>query len=111
VERVWPALARCLGERFAERFTAFAAATPLPAEGGPLADGRAFARTVTPAEMTDEARLEVLGVDLRFRSNLRGLLPRRGVVLRAARLRQARRVVIGTRLPILGVRVFSLPVG
>src|SRR5262249_22125644 len=40
--RAWPALHRALGEKFAPHFEEYAASAPLPREGGPLADGRAF---------------------------------------------------------------------
>ncbi len=98
--RAWPALARCLGERFRERFDDFAAQTPLPAQGGPLADGRAFVQTLAAGEWTDDVRLEVLAVDLR-----------RGARLRIAWLRQARRLMIGGRLPWLGTWAWAVPLG
>jgi hypothetical protein len=109
--RAWPALVRCLGERFRERFEAFAAKTPLPSEGGPLADGRAFARTLAEEEWTDEARLEVFGVDLRMAVCAGGLRPRRGVVVKWAWLREARRLVVGMRCPGVGARTMSVRIG
>src|SRR5262249_38010118 len=102
----WPALTRALGERFEPAFAAFAAAVPLPEIGGPLADGRAFARAV--GVLPDEARLEVLAVDLRFRSTKRGLRPRRVPALRFAWLRQSRRLVLGVCGRWLGMRWLSL---
>jgi len=43
--RAWPALVKALGGGlFRQRFTEFAARTPRPARGGPLADGHTFAR-------------------------------------------------------------------
>ncbi len=104
--RAWPALVRCLSDGYAERFRAYAGGTPPPTEGGPLADGRAFARTLPPALVDDEARAEVLLVDLNWRRTANGLRPRRGVTLKAAWLR--RRLVLGVRLPRLGVRLVSL---
>jgi hypothetical protein len=98
VARAWPALAACLGEKFVERFDRFAAETPLPAEGGPLADGRALARALRAEELSDEARAEVFWVDLRWRSVPAGLVPRRVVVMRAVWLRQKRRLLLGMRL-------------
>ncbi len=106
----WPALARCLGDDFAERFSAFARATALPARGGPLADGRAFAATLPARLLDDEARLEVLTTDLPHRRARDGLVPRRGPALRWAWLPGARRLVLGVRLPGLGVRLLALPV-
>lgn len=107
--RAWPALARMLGEDFAPRFREFATHSPLPAEGGPLADGRFFAATCY-AELTDEARQEVLGVDLHHRRSADGLRPRRGLCIRAAWLPGARRIVLAVRLPGLGIHGLSLPV-
>jgi hypothetical protein len=109
--RAWPALARALGARFNERFAAFAAAVPPPAEGGPLVDGRGFARTLAASERTDELRLALLAFDLRWRSGAGGLLARRGPALRAAWLRRARRLAVGVRLPWLGPHVLLVPLG
>ena len=98
-----------LTRSFRELFEAFAAQTPLPAEGGPLADGRAFVQTIAPGEWADDVRLEVLAIDLRLRRTAKGLRPRRGPTLKVAWLRQARRLVIGGRLPWLGTWACSLP--
>src|SRR5262245_31430986 len=43
VQRAWPALARALGDDFDHLFPDYATATPAPRDGGPLADGDAFA--------------------------------------------------------------------
>jgi hypothetical protein len=102
----WPALTQALGERFEPAFAAFAAAIPLPEIGGPLADGRAFARHV--GVLPDKARLEVLAVDLRFRSTKRGLRLRRGPALRFAWLQQSRRLVLGAYGRWLGMHWLSL---
>jgi hypothetical protein len=108
--RAWPGLARALGEEFETRFTDFAARTPLPREGGPLADGRAFAAELAArGELPDEGRLEALAVDLHHRKTAGGLRPRRGFAFKAARLRAARRLLLGVRLPWLGVWQFRLP--
>jgi hypothetical protein len=109
VALAWPALARALGERFEPSFAVFAAASALPEEGGPLADGREFSRQLYAAgALPEEARLEVLDVDLQYARSKRGLRPRRGIALRVAWLRRARRLVLGVRLPWLGVRWLSI---
>ena len=100
VALTWPALARCLGKTFQSRFTTFAESNPPPVDGGPLADGRTFAATVSVSDLDDEARLGLMQVDLRHRR-----LP-----VRARWLPGARRVVIGVRLPRLGVRVMPVRV-
>jgi hypothetical protein len=108
----WPALAQALGERFVDCFTAYAAATPYPQHGGPLADGRALVRYLAQRdELPDEGRLEALRVDLHHVPCAGGLVPRRGVVLKAAWLRRARRLVLAVRLPWLGAWWWSLPLG
>jgi hypothetical protein len=110
VARVWPGLAAALGEQFAERFAAFARRTGLPRLGGPLADGRAFARALeSTGDLPDAGRLETLAVDLRHLSTPDGLIPRRGLHLRALLLRSRRQVVVAARLPWLGERYVSLP--
>ena len=97
VARAWPALSHCLGDQFNSRFTLFAGTHPPPAEGGPLADGRAFARTLAASEMDAESGMELLRVDLYQR-----WLP--------ARLRWLPRVgrIVGVRLPWLGVCVSTV---
>jgi hypothetical protein len=109
VARAWPALAEALGARFAERFAAFAARTPLPELGGPLADGHAFARGLARAGgLPDAGRLELLAVRLRYAARAGGLVRRRGPALAATVLRRPRRLVVALRLPWLGERWLSL---
>jgi len=110
--RAWPALAAALGYRFERLFAAFADANPLPAEGAPLADGRAFARCLAAAgELPDEGRLEALAVDLHYRTTPGGLRPRRGSACKLALLRRPRRLVVALRLPWLGERWLTVPLG
>lgn len=106
VARAWPALAAALGERFRERFRAYAQVTPPPEHGGPLADGRAFADTLADDEWTDAAVWERLTVDLHHRRDRGGLRRRRGFGLAWARLLGSGRLVVRLRLP--GGRVVAL---
>ena len=109
--RAWPGLAAALGERFETEFSAFARATPLPGESGPLADGRAFVRMLRERGRLPEAGLlESLAVDLRSaRVRGGGLRPRRGPWLVAAVLRRPARLVVGGRIPRLGERWLVVP--
>jgi hypothetical protein len=100
VARAWPALVQALGDRFHERFHEFAQRTPPPAEGGPLADGRSFLGTLSAAEQTDELRTAALWVDL-------GQC--RWAGLRFTWLAQSRQLLIGVRLPWLGMHGFTIP--
>jgi hypothetical protein len=101
--RAWPNLAAGLGDRFLERFGVFAAETALPSWGGPLADGFAFARWLKARrELPEAARLELLGVELRYRARVDGLVPRRGPIFRVALLRRPARCVLALRWPGLG---------
>ncbi|MCI0638529.1 MAG: hypothetical protein L0Y72_02055 [Gemmataceae bacterium] len=110
--RAWPKLTTALGSRFRELFRAFAATATMPPLGGPLADGRAFARWLSKSqEMPDAARVEALAVDLRYRSTPQGLVPRRGAALRATLLHRSRRLVVAVRMPWLGEHWLSIPVG
>jgi hypothetical protein len=110
--RAWPGLARALGERFGGLFAAYAGAAPLPREGGPLADGRAFARWLAARDELPEAgRLQALLVDLRYAAGLDGLVPRRWPSCRIAWLRRSRRLLVAVCLPWLGVRRLSIPLG
>jgi hypothetical protein len=108
--RAWPALFAALGDDSEALFATYASRSPLPKEGGPLADGRGFADFLTRLRRLPEAgRLEVLFVDLYYRRTPLGLAPRRGATLRASLLRNPYRLVVGFRLPFLGVRWFSCP--
>jgi hypothetical protein len=109
VARAWPGLAADLGEGFRERFDLLMAQVPLPHAGGPLADGRTFARLLARrGELPDAGRLEAVAVDLRYLPWKGGLVPRRGIALAWTQLREPRRVVVGLRLPWLGERWFTL---
>jgi hypothetical protein len=110
VARIFPALAEALGERFQEKFAAFATRTPLPRDGGPLADGFAFARSLADAgELPDQGKLEALAVELRFVSTANGLVRRRGPALKASLVEHPRRLVLGVHLPWLGMKWFAIP--
>jgi hypothetical protein len=67
--RAWPALDAAIGPAgLARQFAAFAAAHPLPRDGGPLADGYAFAGFLRRArELPDEGPFGGAGVTLRYR--------------------------------------------
>ena len=101
--RAWPNLAAGLGDRFLERFGVFAAETGLPSWGGPLADGFAFAHWLKARrELPEAARLELLGVELRYCAQVDGFVPRRGPSFRVALLGRPRRCVLALRWPGLG---------
>jgi hypothetical protein len=109
VARAWPGLARGLGDRYPHLFAAFAAQTPLLHAGGPLADGRAFARWLARAgELSEQGRLETLAVDLRYTNKGGVLVPRKGPALLTAVLGNPRRRVLLLRLPWIGDRWLSL---
>jgi hypothetical protein len=109
VARVWPALSRSLGETFEDRFARYARSRPLP-EGGALADGRVFARTLCPlVSLADEAKLEVLAFDLHHRVRPDGAIARRGFSLVLGQLKESFRLVIAIRLPLLGERWIRVP--
>ena len=112
VARAWPGLAGALGPHFSERFAAFAATSSIPHSGGPLADGRAFARALArDARLPDAGRIESLAVDLRYSSGPSGLKPRRGPAIAVALLTTPRRLVVAVRLPWLGERWWTMPLG
>jgi hypothetical protein len=112
VARAWPRLAAGLGRRFGEQFRVFAAANPLPRDGGPLADGRAFVRWLTAAgNLPDEGRFQALAVDLRYTTSGDGLRLRRGPSFKAALLNGRRRLVLAVRLPWLGEFWLNIPLG
>ncbi|MFO0891904.1 MAG: hypothetical protein U0790_22560 [Isosphaeraceae bacterium] len=98
VALAWPGLAEALGPRFSEEFAAFAAVTTLPALGGPLADGMAFARwLLRRGPLPAPARLDHLVVSLRYDSRPEGLVPRRGPALKWAWIDPPGRFVVAAR--------------
>jgi hypothetical protein len=108
--RAWPSLAGALGEQWREQFHAFSQTCPLPREGGPVADGYAFARFLQHAgKLPEEALLEVLAVELRYRRVPGGLRSRRGVAARAYLAGRRHRLGLAIRLPFFGERWLSLP--
>lgn len=110
VAHAWPGLARSLGPAFDERFALFAQSGPIAQGGGPLADGRAFARAVSRAgALAEDAALETLAFDLRYRVNSERIIARRGFSFGAALLKQSLRIIVGIRLPFLGERWISVP--
>ena len=109
VRHAWPGLARDLGDRFAERFRAYALSNPLPRKGGPLADGRAFVRFLAADELPETAILQKLAVDLRYAATTDGLVSRRWPALKSALLNNPRRLIVGLRVPWLGQRWLSIP--
>ena len=104
VARAWPALAAELGEDFTGELLAYAAGRPPPARGGALADGLAFARTLAgQGRLPGNARVEALLAAARLSPS-----PAR---LAATLAGPPRRLVVTVRLPGLGDRCLSLPLG
>jgi len=110
--RAWPGLAESLGDRLAEEFAAYAAATHLPSEGGPLADGHRFATWLAArGELSDQARLERLDVDLHFFATAAGLFPRRWPMVTSTYLAQSGRLVLAAIWPGWGQWRCTVPFG
>ena len=98
VARTWPALAASLGDRFAQRFSAYATDAP-PHPGGPAADGNSFARWLDLTRQLPAAAVAEFMLATLWRGR------RAGIALR----RVDGRLLAGVRLPLLGVRLLSLP--
>jgi hypothetical protein len=110
--RAWPGLALDLGGRFRELFAAYAENATLPRQGGPLADGRAFASWLADrAELPDAGRLQAMAIDLRYTSSPDGLIPRRWPTCRAAWFWQPRRLIVAIWLPWLGEHWLTIQLG
>lgn len=110
VARVWPRLADSLGGKFHEQFSRYAEARPVLRDGSPLADGREFARTVSKtAALSDDAIVEVLTFDLRYRVMGNRVVARRGVSFCAGLLKQSHRLIAAVRLPTARERWIKLP--
>jgi hypothetical protein len=110
VAQAWPRLARSLGPAFDDRFALYAQSQPLTEEGGPLADGGAFARSLRRAgELADDAMLEALAFDLRYRVRGGRVTARRGFSFGATLLKRSPRFVVAVRLPLFGERWLNIP--
>lgn len=109
VARAWPMLTAELGPDFAPTFRAFAAQHPLPPDGQPLRDGLEFARErLRNAGLADQSRLELAGVELRWRVSEQGLQLRRWPSCRLAWLNNDRALVLAVRVPGVGERWWKL---
>lgn len=103
VARSWPSLKAMLSDDFAACFERYAFLRAMPQQGGPLADGRAFASWLAPFnDWSDAVRRQALQVDLRHRQYADGLHERRGPSMRAAWLPGARSWLLALRCPGLG---------
>lgn len=98
VRKTWPDLCQALGADFAPEFDRFAATTGPPREGGPLADGRAFADDLRARRGFPAAAWpERFAHDLRFRAIDGGFTPRRGTIVRVAGFGGPPRIVLAIR--------------
>ena len=111
VAKTWPALAFALGSRVDERFDAFARSTAPPAVGGALADGLAFASTLDPGELSEDARVEVLVARARLVHRGATLRRRRGPFLRVIALHEPRRLLVVAQIARGSTRVRTVPLG
>lgn len=107
--RAWPRLFASLGGRGAALFAEFAMRVDLPATGGPLADGHAFAVWLAQrGELAWDAQLELLHVAMYWVRTRRGLRPRRGFWIGGRGTIRPPQLAIGWRLPWLGGRWWFL---
>ncbi|MDX6718913.1 MAG: hypothetical protein QOJ63_1167 [Solirubrobacteraceae bacterium] len=111
VAAAWPALSVTLGERFAARFDDFARGTPPPAWGDGVADGLAFARMLSPDELSEPARVELLLARAVVSGPAGVPRPRRGVFVGARSLHGPRRIVVVLRAPGIGRRELVVALG
>jgi hypothetical protein len=112
VARAWPGMAAGLGRRFARLFGAYAEEAAPPRKGGPLADGRAFARRLAAqGELPESGRLQALTVDMRYAGGPDGLVPRKWPSCKVAWLQQSLRLIVVVWLPWLGEHWLSIPLG
>ncbi len=113
VMRVWPSFRDSFStEEIDGLFRDYACETPLPAEGGPLADGRAFAAWLHRQQrLPESSRTQMFAVDLRHVLTSQGLRPRGWPCLRFVRLRKPTRFVVAIYLPPFGEYWLQLPLG
>jgi len=109
VARCLPRLADALGAALAERFASYAAKRPSVPQGGPAADAWGFARDLRAQGLFPAAaRPELASFALQF-SFRGGLVRRRRLAIRFARLGAPRRIALGVKLPRSAPRWFVVP--
>ena len=98
--RSWPAVERLLGDSFSTAFTQYAKDTPLPQEGGPMADGRTFVGWLSESHsLTDEIRLLALQFDVCNKRHPKGWRPRRWGHAAWVWLPDGQHWLVGVRIP------------
>lgn len=107
VERTWPMVAAALAEAFELAFLQYARHNKIPSDGGPLTDGRLFARFLEERGNFPESALqEVLSFDLSY--SLRGgkIALRYGFGMRCVKLSNSSSLLLGLRLTSGRLRFF-----
>lgn len=98
--RSWPAVVQLLGDSFSTAFTQYAQATPLPQEGGPLADGRTFVGWLSESQsLTDEIIRLALRFDVSNKRHPKGWRPRRWGHAAWVWLPESQQWLMGVRIP------------
>lgn len=109
IERTWPRLAMALATAWPEELGRHLHERPGPPPSGALGDGRSLARVLArEGRLPWEGRLELLGVDLRYRWTRDGRRLPRGSGLRLAWSWRPFRLVVAARAPGLGERWLRL---
>ena len=111
VQAAWPALAVALGDGFEPRFEAYARSVPPPAFGHGFTDGLAFARSLPRAELTDDARVEVLFARAVVSGRAGTFRDRRGVFAGGLALSEPRRLLLVWGAPVAGRRRLVVRLG
>ena len=108
IVRAWPRLARAPG--FESALERHVRERPTPAASGAPGDGRAVARALArEGRLPWEARLELLGAELRWRWTADGSRRPRRAAAAVAWRRTPAELVLAVRLPRLGERWLRLP--
>ena len=108
VAQRWPGLGHALGTDFPVLFERYAHDVPPPVAGAGLADGYAFATSLDPTRLTDDARTELLLARALLKLHGARVVPRRGIFLATKVLAGPRRSLIVIHLPLLGRRQVAL---
>lgn len=96
--KAWPRLASALGASFATLFDAWARGTDGPPPDGAHADAAAFGRHLAEhGQLPDDVRPDLVALDLHAGARVRAWWSRR-------------KLVLGARLPLLGVRIVRFEV-
>ena len=95
LRHAWPVLAKAFTLTLEEDLAEYFASTPMPTQGGGLADGRSFIRWLAQKQtLPDEVKIGAARFDVQFVVSSSGIRPRRWPTCRVLLASQPRRILL-----------------